>query len=205
MSETIPIHLAVEDELSEVVLRAILMQSGRDYAVGSCFRRHGFGHLKRGIGGFNNAAKGVPFLVLADLDSAECAPVLIRDCLRAPAHKNLLFRVAVREVEAWLLAHRTAFASFLGIRSDLLPPSPDDLANPKELLIGLARRSRRRRLREAIVPGMGSTAKIGPDYNAALSAFVESDWDVKEAQRRSPSLGRAAKAIAEFKPCLDRA
>jgi len=38
-----------------------------------------------------------------------------------PKHPNLLFRVAVKEVEAWLLAHRAAFATFLGISDKLIP------------------------------------------------------------------------------------
>jgi len=76
MMQPIPIHIAVEDPLSEAVLRKILICSNRPYIVGSCFNRGGFGYLKKNIRGFNNAAKGTPFLVLTDLDRTECAPVL---------------------------------------------------------------------------------------------------------------------------------
>jgi len=61
----VPVNLAVEDELSEAVLRAILSQL-RGYAVGVAYRRGGSGYLRRTIRGFNNAARGTPYVVLAD-------------------------------------------------------------------------------------------------------------------------------------------
>jgi len=200
MVDPIPVHLAVEDELSETVLRAILDQSGRVYSVGTCFRRRGSGYLRKRIGGFNSAAKHTPFVLLTDLDDAECAPKLVEEWLTRGKHHNLIFRVAIREVEAWVLAHRSAFASFLGISQEKVPETPDELANPKMELIGLAGRSRRTALRKAIVPRPGS--KKGPDYNATLSAFIESDWNMNEAAKRSPSLRRACEAIASFEPIL---
>jgi len=39
----IPVHLAVEDDLSEVVVRRLLFDVGRDYAIGTVFGRGGFG------------------------------------------------------------------------------------------------------------------------------------------------------------------
>lgn len=200
MNNVIPIHLAVEDPLSETVLRVMLQQSGRCYAVGTCYSNHGFGYLKRRIKGFNNAAKGTPFLVLTDLDQTECAPLLIKEWISVPKHKNLLFRVAVREVEAWLLAHRSSFAVFLGISEELIPNNPDELADPKRALIELAARSRKRGLRDSIIPASGSTAKQGPDYNGALISYVQNNWKVKEAVNYSTSLKRAFNAIKTFNP-----
>ena len=68
MNNVIPINLAVEDPLSEIVLRVMLQQSGHHYAVGTCFGHHGFGYLKKRANGFNNVSQGTPFLVLTDLD-----------------------------------------------------------------------------------------------------------------------------------------
>jgi hypothetical protein len=67
----IPLNLATEDELSEVALLRLLDRLGR-FAVGAAYRRGGFGYLRRTILGWNQAAKGIPFLVLADLDKHEC-------------------------------------------------------------------------------------------------------------------------------------
>jgi len=204
MSDVIPINLAVEDALSESVLRQMLRQSGRPFAPGTCFGHVGFGYLKNKIAGFNNAAKGVPFLVLADLDRVECAPSLINDWLSVPRHHNLLFRIAGRSVESWLLAHRSACAKFLGISEKNIPAKPDELNQPKDVLIQLAAQSPRKTLREAIVPQQGSTARIGPDYNGRLSAFIHENWKVKEAVKHSPSLLRAFEAITSFKPVFHK-
>ena len=132
--ESIPINLAVEDPLSEAVLRAILRQSNRPYAVGTCYCQGGYGYLKKTIRRFNNAAKGTPFLVLTDLDKADCPPGLIQAWLPDPKHPNLLFRIAVREVEAWILAHREAFALFAGVQQELIPQDVDALDDPKRSL-----------------------------------------------------------------------
>lgn len=62
MTDPIPIHIAVEDFLSEMVLRVMLKQSGRHFVVGACMGRTGFGYLKKNITGFNKAAKRSPSL-----------------------------------------------------------------------------------------------------------------------------------------------
>ncbi len=56
----------------------------------------------------------------------------------------MCFRVAVREVEAWLLADREQIARFLSIARSRVPQSPETLDNPKQRLVELARHSRRR-------------------------------------------------------------
>lgn len=122
----IPINLAVEDDLSEVVLKEILKQSQRPFSVGMCLKRQGYGYLKKNISGINHAAKGSPYLVLTDLDKNSCPLALIEEWLSQPKHPNLIFRVAVIEVEAWLLAHREAFAQFLGIPANLIPYDLDN-------------------------------------------------------------------------------
>ena len=82
--------LAVEYPVSEFVLKVMLQQSGRNYAIGSCLGRSGFGYLKKSINGFNNAAKGTPFLILTDLDQTNYPPLFINEWLSAPKYNNLL-------------------------------------------------------------------------------------------------------------------
>lgn len=196
----IPINLAVEDALSEAVLKEMLKQTNRPFLVGRCLSRGGYGYLKRIIPGLNQAASGMPYLVLTDLDNAECPVAIISSWLTQPKHPNLIFRVAIREVESWLLAHREAFADFLGIATDLIPVNVDEISDPKQCLISLVRRSKKRKLKEAIIPNPNSTAKIGRDYNAQLIQFVQSSWQVKIAQNNSPSLQRAMSALICFQP-----
>lgn len=173
----ISINLAVEDDLSEAILREILKQSRRRYFIGSCLKRRGNGYLKKILPGINNSGiKASPYLVLTDLDNYQCPSALISGWLSRPKHHNLIFRVAVKEVEAWLLADRVAFASFLDISVDLIPAEVDSIIDPKEFLINLTKKSRKRYLREAIVPVHNSTAKVGRDYNGQLIQFVHNNW-----------------------------
>ena len=198
--DLISINLAVEDPLSEAVLRVILHQSNRPYRVGNCYSKHGFGYLKKNIKGFNNAAKGTPYIVLTDLDRAECPQELIQEWLPYPKHPNLLFRIAVREIEAWLLADRESFAKFLVVSQTLIPQNVDEISDPKQTLINIARKSKKRELHEAIVPQFNSTAKVGRDYNGQLIYFVNNYWQMEVAKLSSPSLQRAINAIAKFDP-----
>lgn len=196
----IPINLVFEDVLSEAVLKQMLKQSQRPFSVGNCLNQRGYGKIKKVISGLNHAAKGMPYLVLTDLDNAVCPLVILSEWLTQPKHPNLLFRIAVKEVEAWLLAHREAFAEFLGISVDLIPADVDKVSDPKQLLINLAKKSKKRELREGIVPDRNSTAKIGKDYNGQLIQFVDRNWQVASAQTNSPSLERAMNAIVNFQP-----
>jgi hypothetical protein len=196
----IPINLAIEDELSEAVLKRLLAHAQRDYHVGRSYGRTGYGYLRKTIGGWNQAARGKPFIVLTDLDRAACPPELIRQWLSRPQHPNLLLRVAIREVESWLLADSEKLPGYLNIREDQMPDSPDTLADAKQTLVNLARKSRSVEIRSRIVPKADSTAKQGPDYNACLCSFVGDRWDVDGACQRSPSLRRTVARLATFKP-----
>ena len=199
MITPIPIHLVVEDDLSEAILRRILKESRNTFAVGFSYGKRGYGYIKRKVRAFNSAAKGTPFLVLSDLE-AECAPIQIKEWLPIPKHHNLLFRIAVREIESWLLADRAGFASFLSIKREFIPKNVDEINDPKQVLINLAKRSRKRALRQAIVPIPDRTARVGPDYNGQLSSFVFGAWNIVEAMENSESLRRTVKALNEFQP-----
>ncbi len=196
----IPVHLATEDELSETVLRRLLDHAGRGYAIGTAYGRTGFGYLRSTITSWNRAARFVPFVVLTDLDSCPCPPELIGDWLGGGRHPNLLLRVAVREVEAWLLADRSSLARYLRVSEKWIPANPDGLKDPKATLVNAARKSRSEKLRDLIVPRPGSTAKQGRDYNAALAEFVSNDWNIEKAATQSASLQRTVARLASFTP-----
>ncbi len=211
MPGEIAINLAVEDELSEHLLRALLAQSGREFLIGAVYGRQGYSYLKRMLSAFNNAARGGAFLVMADLDSRACVPEIIEDWFRCslakyPSHRhpNLMFRVAVREAEAWVMADREQFAAFLGVPVHAIPVQPDDVSDPKALLLQLAKKCRSRDLREDLVPGPGDKRIIGPDYNGRLAGFVYSSWRAQVAQMHSPSLAKAWKVLRQFHPIFTK-
>lgn len=196
----IPIDLAVEDELSQAILLRLLKESGRSYAPGTVYGRRGFGYLKKTINGWNRAAKGKPFIVVTDLDTEECPPSLLDSWLAEPKHPNLMFHVAAPEIESWLLADTTNFARFLGCAAKLMPDDPESLPDPKAFLMSLAKKSQLSQIRWRLAPKPGSTAAQGPDYNGCLGEFVKSGWNVVEAAKKSASLHRAVRRIAEFRP-----
>ena len=196
----IPIHLAVEDDLSEKVLRRLLTDSRRPFQIGSVINRGGFGYLKSKIDGFNKSAKGLPFLVLTDLDQQVCPSALIEDWLGKPINPNLIFRVAVREVEAWILGDRENFSSFLGISADKFPLHPETLEDPKRTLVQLASKARRSDVRRRLIPRKNMTAVQGPEYNSCLTEFVVADWNPSASSLVCPSLAKCRRRIQEFQP-----
>jgi hypothetical protein len=200
----IPINIAVEDLLSEAIAQKLLHDANRGFAVGTVFNRGGNGYLRRTATGWNNAAKGIPFLLLTDLDATPCATELVETWISEPVHPNFIFRVAVREVEAWLLADRINFAQFLKISPSLITLNPDDVQNPKETLIALTRRSPLSQKRARIVPKENSTAKQGRDYNSCLIEFVNLQWDSSQAALNSKSLARCKHHLSRFRPTWEK-
>ncbi len=200
MTAPIPLNLAVEDALTESLFAKILKLLPVAYAIRTIYKRGGYEYLRQNINGFNNAAKGIPFLIGTDLDMYECPPALMANWLLRPKHHNLLVRVAVREAEAWVLADKENFANFLGIRSALIPDDVEAIADPKRELINLARKARRRELREDICPPANSTRTVGPNYNSRLSAFVQQNWDPNTARQRAESLARTIDRLVAFQP-----
>jgi hypothetical protein len=195
---TIPISLAVEGELDERVLRELLKQSGCSFAPGVCYGKRGKDNLWQNVPRFNMAAQYTPFVVLTDLDNHECAPSLIDQHLPQGKHANLILRIAVREVEAWLLADRKSMAKFLSVSLTRIPQAPDDELDPKETLVNIARKSRKRNIRQDFVPSAKSGRLVGRAYVTLLSDFVLNHWNVEQACHNSPSLARALRALRNF-------
>ena len=102
------------------------------------------------------------------------------------------------EIESWIMADRFAIAQYLSISVDNFPKKMDEINDPKKFLLDIVKKSRSRKLKEDLIPASGSTAKIGPNYNARLSNFVRNDWDVHEAIKHSESLNRSFKYIQNF-------
>lgn len=183
---------AVEDLLSETVLRRVVAAVRPELTIWQVVRKNGSGYLRARARDFNQTAHSVPVFMLADQDRVEVCPAeLIETWLGAPPAPKLLFRVAVMEIESWVMADRGAFAGFLSVREGSIPENPDAVLRPKELIVSLAKKSRRRDIREDLVPSRGSTAAVGPAYNARLGEFVATAWDPTRAADGSASLMKA--------------
>lgn len=196
---------AVEGVLDEAVLRRLGEHTG--ICVGSVHGKKGKRYLQDKIANYNQAARFSPWVVLVDLDGEfECAPSLRARWLPAPA-RHMCFRVAVRAVESWLLADRASIARFLGIGQRKVPSSVDDLDDPKQTLIDLARTSRRSAIREDMAPRRGSGRSVGPAYTSRMMEFVraqgERRWQPSLAAEVSPSLSRCIDALAQLRGTSD--
>ena len=154
----------------------------------------GKGRLDINLPRWNVPSNRQPFLVLRDWDANDgvaCVPALL-DKLRGEAagSPGLAVRIAVRSVESWLLADSEAFSTFFRVRRDLLPTEPDEIADPKGVVLQLCSRSPSN-IRRGMLPRSGSGRRVGPEYAAFVIEFGRQHWDPSRARGNSPSLNRS--------------
>lgn len=191
------ITLAVEGATDEVVVGSVIRHVGA--ISGFVYGRNGKDYLRTKVQAFNHAAVHSPWVIVVDLnDDAPCAPQLRTAWLPSPS-RFMCFRIAVRMIESWLIADSARLAQFLGIRIAQVPTQPDELEDPKQTMVNLARSSRRRDIVRDMVPRTGSRARVGPAYVSRLIEFAQepaAGWRPDIAMSRSNSLERCIRAIS---------
>ena len=183
--------------MDEVVVRALIQHVGAQ--PGGFYGKHGKQYLLKYVQAYARAARLEPWVVLIDLDHDADCPVPVRQkwLLRAGVHEpvpQLCFRIAIREVEAWLLADRERIATFLGVPVRWVAENPEELDDPKRAIISLVARSRLKRIKAEMLPRPGSFRDVGPAYNSRLIQFVMNrghGWRPEVAAQSSESLRRA--------------
>lgn len=194
----VPINAAVEGDLDEVIARKLIERAGGP--MGGVFGKNGKPALRKQINGFNNAARSpyAPWLVLVDLDKdKDCAPALRDAWLPHPA-PGLCFRIAVREMEAWLMADAETLAAYLNVSANRISENPESLEKPKDEMVNLARRSRRPAIKRDMVPREGSGRRVGIAYTSRLIEYVRDKWRLETAAKRSESLRRAIRCLKKL-------
>ena len=192
--------LVVEDRLTDAVSTKILRHF--DIEIVRRIIYEGNSYLQRKAPSYNQAAhQECGVFMLTDLDSPNiCPSTLIRSWVKGRLNRRFFLRIAVMEIESWIMADRQAVSEFLGIPTNRIPQNTDKINSPKEFLVSLARKSKNTRLREVLVPGQNDkTAKIGREYNSRLSQFVQEHWDLERAATASPSLKRTLDRLAQEK------
>jgi hypothetical protein len=185
--------VAVEGSVDEAVARWVA--HALDLGVVRVFGKEGKAKLLKSLHGYNRAAAQSPWWVLLDLDNdALCPGDHVADILPNPS-RHMKLRVAVRAIESWLMADQQQFAHFLRIRRAAVPEDPDDVEDPKGLVIQLAQGSTSSRVRESLVPRSGSGRRVGPGYAASLIEFAEQIWDPGRAAENSESLRRCCERL----------
>jgi hypothetical protein len=193
MADDIEISAAVEGIVDEAVARTLIHFAGAN--PGPVHGKQGKPFLQQRIRGYCAAARHAPWVVLVDLDNDHlCAPPLCASWL-PQLMPRLCFRVAVRAVEAWLLADAEQIATFLHVARGRVPADPETLGNPKATMVALARASRRRDVRDDMVPRDGSGRLVGPAYSSRLIEFASSSWRPEIAAQRAESLRRAIRCL----------
>lgn len=196
------ITLGVEDALSEAVAARLVEQYAGEARIARTIGLRGNQDLRRRLPSLNAIAffEG-PALVLTDLDRPETCPAeLVSDWTRTiTTAPNLLVRVAVLEIEAWLIADRANLARWLGIAESVVPRAPEEVDDPKGVLVQLARRSRNRTLRDRLVQDRGNGLFLpGPNYNIEMRDFVNNHWNPEAARLTAPSLSRAIRRVSNL-------
>lgn len=192
------LNCVYEDELTFSVIKRLINEFSSQISIAQEINAHGFGKIKRDILKYNNAAKYKTFLIITDLDKKECAVSLIKDWFgNTEKEENLIFRVAVKEIDAWILSDKKGISKLLNISPDIIPSEPETIEDPKELLMQIAKKSKNREIREEFPP-KDSYAHQGPLYNILLTAFVNDEWNLKDAMQHSKSLEKAYNALKRF-------
>jgi hypothetical protein len=198
--EFVAITAAVEGDIDEAVVRCLIEHvQAKTLAV---YGRNGKTHLQRRLSGYNQAARFSAWIVLVDLDhDADCAPPFRKSWLPDPS-EYMCFRVAVRAVEAWLMADRERLARFLSVDIARIPQNVEAIDRPKLAMVDIAKHSRRREIREDMVPRTGAGRVVGPAYTARLIEFVmgvKTGWRPEVAAEHSESLKRCLRCLHRLK------
>lgn len=162
------------------------------------YRTGGKANLDKRIRNYNRAALQTPWFALrdADHDATDC-PKALRELLVPPASQSdgMCFRLAVRSLEAWLLADAEAFAETFSVAVSAVPGTPEQLSDPKGTVVNLCRRSRKSVIKKAVAPPVGSAGRVGPEYVTYISEYARGAWRPDVAAANAPSLARALREI----------
>lgn len=199
------VYIATEDALSEAIADRLIEEENQGMYVAVRLGKKGNGYLKKNVRSFIKIARSMPVLLLTDLDSVECPSSLINDWTgKKVLPYTFIFRVAVRETEAWLLADREGFAQFSGVPLLRIPKHPELIDDPKQILLNLVRRYGRSSVKADILPERGSTARVGIAYNLALCSFVHGAWSSERAAQTSVSLDRVRCRLHELRLAVEK-
>jgi hypothetical protein len=170
--------------------------------MGDILGKKGKGFIDKYLINFNKSANSLPWLVIRDLDhDADCPPVLKKKLLPSPKRK-MSFCIAVREVEAWLMADSMKFAKFIGVSESLIPTNPEMLDDPKQKVIQLVKKSRKSDIKKDMIPRRGSLRDEGPAYASRLGEFAAAHWRPDVAAEKCESLRYCIRKLRGLKKLI---
>ncbi len=161
---------------------------------------------------YNQLALSIPVILLTDLDDALCAPAKKSEILHG-IEQNPLFiiNIAVEEAETWLMADKENFISYFCVE-DKIPIAQicrmhgrteriETIYEYKPSLYMMREvisTSTKLAIRQQLTPKEG--AKKGPEYNTAMTPFIQNIWNPENARLNSYSLEKMINHLQAISP-----
>ncbi|HUN08312.1 MAG TPA: DUF4276 family protein [Aggregatilineales bacterium] len=197
----VAINIVVEGRTDLHVMRRIFHYVGHE--IGKVRDDKSKPGLLTDIRKYEQAARYVTWLMLLDLDQDAACGAAYRQSLVSDPQSPLILRIAVRTIEAWIMADREHLAAFLKVSMQKIPAYPDSVEYPKKTLIEVVRTSRDKKLIADMVP-LQSIGKLeGPNYEARIAEFMNHDkypWRPEVAAQHSDSLARCIRSLKNWQP-----
>ncbi len=190
-----PIAIATEDQLSEAIVLRLISEIQTPHVIQHRLGKRGNGYLSSKMDSWHQMAQQQVMVVLTDLDRANCLVEFRDQWLAHAPPENLVFRIAVREVESWALADHVGMRALIGGKG-VLPVAPDELADPKRVFLQFAKAAPKK-VRDDLLQARDGKLAQGLGYNARLSEWVSTEWNPQRAAERSPSLARARLRLSQ--------
>jgi hypothetical protein len=89
-------------------------------------------------------------------------------------------------------------SKFLSVPVSKIPPNPETLPNAKQFLVSLAGQSRKKAIREDMVPRPGSGRMVGPAFTSRIIEFASAAWRPDAAEQVSESLAGCMASVREL-------
>ena len=193
----IVVRYAVEGATDAPVVERLIRLAGATPQLGLVAR--GKSRLDPRIQGIQAASTRFgPWVVVRDLDHDAASAVELARSL-APVRADFAeIRIAVRQVEAWLLADAAGFSRHFAVAASRIPAAPDSCDDAKRAVVDACGASKRRTVRDDMLPRPRSGRPVGPGYEGSLIEFATTSWDPERAATRSDSLARAITRVAEL-------
>ena len=186
------VHLLLEGHLEEPVSEKLLEYCGHER--GTVYGKKGCAYIHEKAKNYQalaNPSQGVLVLTDSRDTGSPCPSDALQNTLQlAKPPANFLCRLAVNELESWLIADSVSLSNFLRISPTLIPKNPDVEPLPKITLVNLARRSRKTKIKNGIVPPEKHGGPVAPAYLATMTEYVREHWNIDNARKNSPSLER---------------
>jgi hypothetical protein len=195
------VFIVGEDPVARAVIKKILSYCNNKLEIITELPARG-SEIKNKIKEFNTLSAKHPIILLTDLDSEYCAPILLKKLTPDNKNEHFILNIAVDETEAWLMADKKGFAEYFGIEPENMPVAELTKQGGKKAVIEMSfkykssmyltheliKKSKKTDIIKQLTPKQGACK--GPEYNQCIIPFVRDKWNIDHARKNSDSLNR---------------